>query len=90
MALKKVTELASGITIEYFRITRLNIYETSAFYELEAYLNKDARDSGKEPILKDAGTGFIVYDKSLSDFSPFQQAYDAIKHLDNWTNATDI
>ena len=89
MALKKTIELESGITVEYFRLSQLNINGDQASFILEGYINQSARENGKQPIYEAGNSGMIPYDKSKVDESPFAQAYTKIKTLPSWADAED-
>lgn len=57
MALKKTKILSTGVSGEYWKIMSVDVqYPNTANVRLGLYLNKDARDSGKQPLLFEAFT----------------------------------
>ncbi len=66
MALKKIKELSSGISVEYWKVTQLNInwHKKQAHMVLEGFINKEARDDNKIPVTSQ------IWDFSGEDF-PF-------------------
>jgi hypothetical protein len=93
MAFQLVRELESGVVGNYWRIKSALVdcdgNPTVAIY-LNLYINKDARDSSKSPILTQA----IVL--SLSDVDMFYSydfracLYKALKEKPEWASALDV
>ena len=52
MALQKSKTLPSGVTADYWRVTRvtLDVVNESALVVLSLYVNKAARDAGMQPV----------------------------------------
>ncbi|MFO0521133.1 MAG: hypothetical protein ACK515_12025 [bacterium] len=65
MAMQKPIEFPSGVVAEYHRILRANADfvshpgKTLVTVEIGCYLNKEARDAGKQPVMTEMRTVLI-------------------------------
>ncbi len=97
MAIKKVTDLASGVIAEYYSISEIIAVKLNVRIRVDLYLNKSSRDSGKAPIMQNCyqkriltlpgGYSFVA---SSYDVNLFSEAYDYLKSLTMFDGATDV
>jgi len=83
MALIKNIELPTGINVEnaYLRVERVTITKTSMTFSLREYKEQD------KPFFNEI-TFVDVY--SIEGENPFKQAYEHLKTLPEFADATDI
>ena len=87
MAIKKITELETGVTVEYIKITALQkSFDLSRGEEinasLEKYINEEARSEGKKPVVRTS--------EQLPLCNSFEEAYVELKKLPEYEDATDV
>lgn len=96
MALQLATELESGITGNYWRITgcRIDIANDAGMVMIGLYIDKAARMAGKTPIMiknyqyaKDDNPLTIV---NLSAKDPVRAAYEKLLENPDFAGATNV
>lgn len=95
MALEKEIELENGIILNYHRIVSMNkITNNSTTIEVAGYTNKEKREIEQNAIAN--GEPFNVYieteyiSKDYNEEETIEDAYDYLKTLDKFKEATDI
>ena len=87
MAIKKITELDTGVTVEYIRITSMQkSFDLDRGEEIiasiETYLNEEARLGGKKPV--------VLANANIPLCNSFEEAYIELKKLPEYEDATDV
>lgn len=91
MALLKQVELASGISGEYWRVTRVNInrLDDTAAVEMRLYLDAEARSAGKDEIRTEWFYLEQVDLDALRGTDPVAATYTRLKQLPEFEGAAD-
>lgn len=101
MAFQLENELPTGATGNYWRVNWLSLDrgQNSATVIIGLYLSKDARDSGKQPLMEktykfygEDYAGFDTPAQDAEDANVIRAAYDAIKTDSDgfFASATDV
>jgi hypothetical protein len=91
MALCKPVLTNFGVTVEYHKVTNINIswHNRTCFVDVASYINQDLREQEKSPILSRyyefIDTAFL-FDVEANIV---EQVYEKLKQLPEWYNATD-
>lgn len=95
MALKQPTQLETGYTAEYLRITgiQINFDRKLAYVTLSVYKDQAARLAGNKPVLSRAvqlfETNFPFTVDEMDVKNPVKLAYEKIKTLSDYSAAQD-
>ena len=92
MALEKLRTLSSGVEVSYWKISelRINWHERTAKCTLLGFINKQARDTGKDFVdsrdfrLKGEDFTFTYEGNNVAE------AYAKIKEKDEWASAENV
>lgn len=102
MALQIAKETGFGVQANYWKVGDyiMNHNKKTARFSLEGYFDESSRRLGKAPMATTVITFSLsapTSDKSQVNSFPFtidgnitQQAYNAIKQLPDWQDATDV
>jgi hypothetical protein len=96
MALIKNNELDTGVTVSYWRIIKIELTEVGTLVMVGGYLDKAARDAGKNPITIKQNTflgeddPMIIATLDELNKNPYSVAYDKLKaDVEFFQDATD-
>lgn len=89
MALQISKETPLGIPAEYWRIisARIDFGANTMAVSVAGYINKQARDDGKAPIIQEQIN--FVAEEFVPD-QPRQGVYEAMKLMADWAEAVDV
>lgn len=89
MALEKTIEQSTGVSATYHRILRgiADFTTGNTVLEIGSYLNAEARQAGRDPIMQWSTT---VYGMPGFSEDPRGWAYTGMKSVLEWSDAKDV
>ena len=96
MALQLTNELGSGVSGNYWRITKASTDPevNNSYVTISLYKDQAARNGGKVPMLRNEyefyGSDNPCTNTALETNSIIKLLYDKLKTLSEWSSATDV